>query len=229
MTDSLAPGTGEHDDDAAVVRRPLPIQIVERLREQILRAEWAPGERLPEQALCARFGVSRTPLREAFKILQSEGLLALSPNRGAVVTQPTTADTEEKLRVLGALEALAIELACDNASDLEMAQIQALHADMMLAYAKQDAAGYFRLNTQVHRAIVEASGNRTLADLHAMVVRHVQRARHLANARMELSEPSKQEHEALIMALSRRDARAARAAMDLHMADIARRIQGAFD
>jgi DNA-binding GntR family transcriptional regulator len=210
---------------AQLERRPLPEQIVSRLRAEIVAGEWAPGERVTEQLLSQRFGVSRTPLREALKLLAAEGLLELLPNRGAVVTEPTIGDAEDKLRVLGALEALAASLACDAATDEEIAAIEQMHAKMMAAHARRQAKRYFELNDKVHHAIAIASHSRTVQELHERLSRHVERARQIANFRESLSDDSKHEHEAIIAALVRRDAVEAKRAVEQHIGTVLRKIR----
>src|SRR3546814_12195251 len=112
--------------DATVDRRALPAAAGERLRELIIEGELSAGIRLNERALCERLGVSRTPLREAFRLLASEGLVEIQPNRGARVTVLSENDIRESFTVLGGLEALSGELACQNATDKEIAEIRAL-------------------------------------------------------------------------------------------------------
>lgn len=209
---------------AQLERRLLPEQIVARLRAEIVAGEWAPGERVTEQLLSQRFGVSRTPLREAMKLLAAEGLLELLPNRGAVVTEPTIEDAQDKLRVLGAIEALAAGLACSAASDGDLAAIEETHARMMAAHARRQAKRYFELNDKVHRAIVAASRSRTTQELHESLSRHVERARQIANFREDLSDDSKHEHEAIVAALLRRDAAAAKLAVERHIGTVLRKI-----
>lgn len=212
------------EQDAAIVRLPLAEQIAGRLRSEIVSGHWAPGEKLPEHLLCARLNVSRTPLRQAFKVLESEGLIALLPHRGAVVTEPTPEDTHDKLIVLGTLECLAAELACERATDTEMGEIRALHEEMMRCYAAHDVAGYYRLNDRVHRAVVRISKSRTIAELHDVLSRHVERVRNIVNIGEDLKDSSKHEHELLIEALLARDKAIARAHMAEHMASIREKI-----
>ena len=209
----------------AVVRRPLPAQIVSRLRAEIVSGHWAPGQRLSESTLCTRFNVSRTPLRQAFKVIEAEGLLTLLPNRGAVVSEPTLDGVDEKLTVLGGLEALACQLVCERASDEELRRLEALHQAMMGAYADHDVEKYYKLNDRIHRAIVEASGNRTLADFHGILVSHVERVRNLVNIRKDLSESSKHEHQDIMAALLARDRNAARRQMAAHIDSLRRKIR----
>src|SRR3954469_16418423 len=102
-----------------ISRRPLHEEAVERLRELIVQGQLAPGQRLNERLLCQQLGISRTPLREAIKLLASEGLVALLPNRGSQVATLEAGRLAETLAVMGALEALAGELACKHASDAQ--------------------------------------------------------------------------------------------------------------
>jgi DNA-binding GntR family transcriptional regulator len=213
------------DQDAAIVRLPLAEQIAGRLRNEIVSGRWAPGEKLPEHLLCSRLNVSRTPLRQAFKVLESEGLIALLPHRGAVVTEPTPEDTHDKLTVLGTLECLAVELACEHATDAELSEIRALHDEMMRCYAAHDVAGYYRLNDRVHRAIVRISKSRTIAELHDLLTRHVDRVRNIVNIGEDLKDRSKHEHEMLIKALLARNKDTARAHMAEHMTSIREKIR----
>jgi DNA-binding GntR family transcriptional regulator len=228
MPASASPGADGEAPSPRLDRRLLPDQILSRLRAEIVAGTWAPGERLTEQALSQRFGVSRTPLREALKLLAADGLLELLPNRGAVVTEPTIEDMEDKLHVLGALEALAAGLACERASDAEIAAIADLHAKMMAAHARRQAKRYFALNDEVHRAIVRASRSRTARELHESLSRHVERARQIANFGETLSDASKYEHEAIVAALLRRDPVTARKAVEQHLTTVLQKVrQGA--
>jgi DNA-binding GntR family transcriptional regulator len=130
----------------------------DRLRDLIVQGELASGAKLNERVLCERLGVSRTPLREALKTLASEGLVALLPNRGAIVTPLTLAKVRESFEVMGALEALAGELACRNVTDAQLGEVRAMHFEMLAAHARGDLAQYFRNNQAIHFAIVAASG-----------------------------------------------------------------------
>lgn len=177
----------------------------ERLRDLIIQGEIAPGTKLIERVLCERLGVSRTPLREALKTLASEGLVALLPNRGAMVTPLTIAKVRESFEVMGALEALAGELACRNASDAQIGEIRAMHFEMLAAHARGDLAEYFRNNQAIHFAIVAASGNETLAATYRNLNANVRRARYLANTSQSRWDKAVAEHEQMLAALTARD------------------------
>src|SRR6185295_7799604 len=121
-------------------------RTLDRLRDEIISGVWKPGERLQERNLCERFGISRSPLREAYQVLAAEGLLELPRNRGAIVASPSLADVLQHHILLEALEAVAIELACDNASDAEITAIVAKHEEERSASAASDA---YRLNNEL--------------------------------------------------------------------------------
>jgi DNA-binding GntR family transcriptional regulator len=191
--------------DKAIDRRLLHHEVVARLRDMIIQGELAPGARLNERVLCQQLGISRTPLREALKVLATEGLVELLPNRGAVVTQLTLRAVQEIFEVMGALERLAGELVCRNATDADIAEIRALHYQMMVYYARGDLAGYFRYNQQIHLKLVESTGNATLAATYRNLNAHVRRARYMANLSRERWDKAVQEHEEILDALVKRD------------------------
>ena len=187
-------------------RRPLHEEAVDRLRDLIVRGELAPGARLNERVLTARLGVSRTPLREAIKLLATEGLVELMPNRGAVVAPIEPARIAETLAVMGALESLAGELACAQASGQDVAEIRALHYEMLAMHARGDLDGYFRYNQAIHLRLVEASGNAVLAQTYRQLNANVRRVRYMANLSPERWDAAVAEHEAILAALGARDA-----------------------
>src|SRR5215212_6767162 len=139
-----------------IERRPLHEEVIDQLRDRIVQGELAPGARLNERVLCAQLGISRTPLREAIKMLATEGLVELVPNRGAIVTPLKAATIADTLTVMGSLESLAGELACRNAGASEIAEIRALHFEMLAHHARGELAGYFKYNQLIHLKIIEA-------------------------------------------------------------------------
>jgi DNA-binding GntR family transcriptional regulator len=191
---------------APISRRPLHEQAVDRLRELIVQGKLAPGERLNERVLCERLGISRTPLREAIKLLASEGLVRLLPHRGAQVAALDAERLSETLQVMAAMEALAGELACRKASAKALAEIRALHEDMLARHARGDLAGYFRYNQAIHLKIVEASDNAVLAATYRQLNANVLRARYMANLSAERWDEAVREHESILAALEARDA-----------------------
>jgi DNA-binding GntR family transcriptional regulator len=200
------------------LRRPLHEETVDRLRDLIVQGELAPGARLNERLLTARLGVSRTPLREAIKLLATEGLVDLLPNRGAVVAPIDPARIAQTLAVMGALESLAGELVCAAASDQSLAEIRALHFEMLAMHARRDLDGYFRYNQAIHLKIVEASGNAVLAQTYRQLNANVRRVRYMANLSPERWDAAVQEHEAILAALNVRDAARLKRLLSEHLA-----------
>ena len=188
-----------------IARRSLHDELVARLRNMIVEGELRPGARLPEKELCTQFGVSRTPLREALKVLAADGLVEISPHRGATVVQISRSDIEEMFPVMGALEALAGELACAKIDAAGLAEITALHHQMVAHYHRKELAEYFRLNQQIHERILAAAGNATLSALHSGLAGRVRRARYMANMSPPRWRQAVEEHEQILAALTERD------------------------
>src|ERR1700724_398958 len=152
-------------------------EILIRLRDHLVEGNIPDGGRVPERQLCEMLAISRTPLREALKVLASEGLIELLPNRGARVRQLSEHDLGELFDVMGGLEGLAGRLACENITDAEIAEIERLHYEMYGYYLHRDMHGYFRVNQLIHQKIVEASRNATLRSAYANFAGRIRRGR----------------------------------------------------
>jgi DNA-binding GntR family transcriptional regulator len=120
------PRIREMHEHPAILRRSLHDELATRLRDMIVNGELKPAQKIPEAELCERFGVSRTPMREALKVLAAEGLINLLPNRGAVVAKITQQEIDELFPIMGALEALAGELACARIDEPALVEIRRL-------------------------------------------------------------------------------------------------------
>lgn len=201
-----------------ILRRPLHEEAADRLRDLIVQGQLPPGARLNERLLTAQLGVSRTPLREAFKVLATEGMVDLLPNRGAVVSQMDPVRLSESLAVMGALEALAGELACRNASDAQLNEIRALHYEMLAYHARGDLAGYFKFNQAIHLKIVKYSGNAVLYNTYRQLNGNVRRARYMANLSKERWDAAVREHDEILAALGARDVGRIKALLSDHLA-----------
>jgi DNA-binding GntR family transcriptional regulator len=183
----------------------------------VIEGELAPGTRLHEGNLGKMLGVSRTPLREALKFLVSEGLLELSPGRGAVVRQFTAKDVHDSLIVLGSLEGLAGRLACANATDAEIREVQQLHDRMMDMYEKRDRLPYFKLNQAIHSAILRLTKNEALVSVHGVLQARLKRIRYIGNEGPEKWAGAVADHEEIIMALAARDPERLSTILTAHM------------
>lgn len=201
-----------------ILRRPLHEEATDRLRDLIVQGRLAAGERLNERLLTAQLGVSRTPLREAFKVLATEGLVELLPNRGAIVSLMDPVRLSESLAVMGALEALAGELACRSATDAQLNEIRALHYEMRAYHARGDLAGYFKFNQAIHLKIVKYSGNAVLHNIYRQLNGNVRRARYMANLSKERWDAAVREHDEILAALGARNIERIKALLSDHLA-----------
>ena len=209
------------DDETSAIeplnRRTLHDEVVDRVRTLIVEGRLAPGTRIHESQLCKALGVSRTPLREALKVLASEALIELVPGRGAVVKRLTRQDVRDMLDVLVALESMAGLLACRNATDAQIAALRATHDEMMALYAAGNRLEYYWRNQAIHAGLAQLSGNVLLASLHQMIAARLKRIRFIGN-----EEPAKwagavAEHEQMIAALEARDEKALAEVIHRHL------------
>ena len=202
-----------------IERRSLHDEVVGRLRAMILQGELRAGERIPERVLCDRFGISRTPLREALKVLATEGLIDLLPNRGAAVSRISAEGLREAFQVMGALEALGGELACARITDREVAAIRKLHDRMVRHHRAGRLNDYFALNQKIHESILAAADNRVLAELYGRLRGQVQRARFAANLSESRWRQAVAEHEEMMAALDARNSEKLGQIMKRHLSN----------
>ncbi|MFM9975111.1 MAG: GntR family transcriptional regulator [Beijerinckiaceae bacterium] len=189
---------------AGIHRRYLHDEVADRLRELILSGELEPRSRVNELELCELFGTSRTPLREAIKILSSEGLVELLPNRGARVAMLGATEIDDMIQVVAGLEAVAAELACQRATGDEIAAIAEDTMAMDRAWVKRDDKHYFLLNRAVHEAIISASGNQTLKGVYANLSSRIQRMRYTAHKTEQQWKRAMDEHHEMVVLLKAR-------------------------
>jgi DNA-binding GntR family transcriptional regulator len=186
-------------------RQVLHEAVAARLRDLIIEGTLAPGTRLNERMLCELLHISRTPLREAFKVLATEGLIALLPNRGAQVVTMSRAEIVHTFDVMGALEGLSGELACRHITAAELAGIRALHRDMAACHRRRDLSGYYRLNRAIHERINEAARNPVLTQVYRTVNARLHALRFRSNFDRKKWDTAVAEHEQMLAALEKRD------------------------
>jgi DNA-binding GntR family transcriptional regulator len=201
-----------------VQRLTLADAATEKLRALIAEGTLAPGERLTEADLSARLGISRIPLREALRALAGEGLVAIEPHKGAVVTPVTPEEVDEVFPVLAALEGAAGELAAVRMGEAEREEVARLHAAMLAAHKAGRRKQFLAHNETIHDRIVAAAANPTLASLHRALSLRLKRIRYVAQVEERSWEQSVAEHAAMMEALTRRDGRALGAALREHLA-----------
>jgi DNA-binding GntR family transcriptional regulator len=213
-------------DVEPIPRNSLHDQVTARVRDMIVDGRLEAGVPIPELELARQLGISRTPLREALKVLASEGLVELLPRRGAVVKVFTAKDAQDMLAVIALLEEHAGREAC-KASDAEIAAILDLHAQMRGHFERRERPEYFRLNQEIHNAIVRAAGNPTLAVLHGILRTRMRRLRYIGNQSPENWSAAMAEHDAFIAALRARDGERLGRLMREHLANTWPRIVAA--
>ncbi|WP_188582307.1 GntR family transcriptional regulator [Azorhizobium oxalatiphilum] len=191
-------------------------QLLARLREMVLDGELRPGSPLPERMLCETFGVSRTPLREAFKVLATEGLIALRPHRTPVVTPVDRQEIGHVFELMEALDGLAGRLACRHATADELAKLEAMHADLVRFHHAEQRNDYFRQNQEIHAEITRLARNPVLLASWTAVNAKIYRARAQANYDHARWDASLAEHEAFMTRLRARDAEGFAAALAEH-------------
>ena len=201
-----------------LLNRPLYEDVADRLREQIFSKELAPGSWLDEQNLAKQFGISRTPMREAIKVLASEGLITMKMRRGAYVTEVVRKDLEQIFTILSLLEGEAAREAAAKASEEELNQLDYWHHRLEKAAADRDIEQFFEINGKFHELIREIAGNRwmngVIEDLRKVLKLH-RRDSLTSTGRLQ---NSLIEHRAILNALLKRDQAAAENIMRKHMA-----------
>lgn len=202
---------------AGIDRKGLASAVTVRLRDMIIEGTLAAGTRLNERVLCEQLAVSRTPLREAFKVLAGEGLIELLPNRGAQVAELSLTDIEQTFEVLGALEGLSGRLACQRITEEEITEIRALHYEMLAAHARRDLAAYYKINHVIHDRINAAAGNAVLTATYQQMNARIQNLRFRSNFNQVKWDAAMKEHSAMLEALERRDGQALHAILEHHL------------
>jgi DNA-binding GntR family transcriptional regulator len=208
---------------------PIGEQILPQLRQDIVTGRWKPGDRLPEPELCEAFGASRTPLRDALRILETEGLVRLLPHIGATVTALDPPDLLDKLEVMTGLEQVAASGVARAQDPAVLRRIHALHQSMIDAARQNQVHRYYGLNDEFHAAIVQGNRNDTLSRLHETMMWHVFRARRRVNEAVPLAPDAARHHEAIVKAIFGAEPDAASLAMRHHLSEVARSVLAGLD
>jgi DNA-binding GntR family transcriptional regulator len=189
-----------------IAKTALHVEAVGMLRDLIVRGELKAGERIAETAVSEALGLSRTPLREALKLLAAEGLVELSPNRGATITPLRLNEVAALFEAVSGVERIAAELAAGRLTEPDLEHLRDLQRRMELHFEANEQTAYFDLNEEVHRSIVAGAKNEVLASAHAWLLSRAQRARFLALRMQDRWSQSVAEHRAILAALEARDA-----------------------
>lgn len=202
-----------------VERQRLHDAVVEHLQNLIIEGVLAPGVKLNEREVCERLGISRTPLREAMKVLASEGLIEIAPNRGAFVSKMNDTEIWETFEMMSGLEALSGELAAERISPAEIAEIKELHEAMLVCRKQNDLPGYYSRNQTIHNKINAAARNSVLRQLYLSINRRLQALRFKSNFHEAKWDRAIQEHDEMIKSLEARDGKRLAAILRQHLLD----------
>lgn len=208
--------TDRPEPEAAWPRGRRSTFVAQRVRDMIVAGDIEAGTRINERVLTEQLGVSRTPLREAFKILEGEGLVRIEPNRGATVVGISPEEVEAAIEVLIGLESLAAPRACERATPQMIAEIEQLHAEMVDAYRRGELMEYFHINQTIHQKIVDCAHNATLSRIYAAESARIRRYRYAGNRRSERWARAVFEHEQILDALRQREGALLREVLRAH-------------
>ena len=206
-----------------ITRKSLHSEVTDRIRQLIVESHLQPGQRVPELEISRDLGVSRTPIREALKVLAAEGLVEVLPLRGAMVKTFSKKDATDMLALMAVLEIFAADKAC-KADQKKVDQVLALQARMSLLHAKGKRSEYFEVNQQIHDAIVAMADNESLSLVHSALSKRMRSLRFSGNSTPDNWRNALKEHEEIAAALQQRDTKKIKKAVGLHFKNTVKRI-----
>jgi len=198
--------------------RPLYEEVADQLRVRIFAHELAPGTWIDEQTLAKEFGISRTPLREAIKVLAAEGLITMKLRRGAYVTEVNRGDLEQIFTILSLLEGQAAKEAATKAQEKDLNELDDMHLRLEKAAADRNLEQFFEVNVRFHERVIAIANNPWLTDVIADLRKVLKLQRKDALSRTGRLQSSLSEHREILQALLKRDPIAAEQAMRTHLA-----------
>ena len=213
----IAPPPTSRDAGAGappLVRRALYLDVAERVREQIFERRLEPGSWIDELRLAAEYGISRTPLREALKVLAVEGLVTMKPRRGAYVTETSADDVRQVYHLLGLLESDAAATVATQATPAQRAELDALHDE--LEHQTRQREAFFATNERIHMALLRIAGNRWAEQMVVDLRKVMKLNRHHSLFKQGRIAESLAEHRALMQAIAARDGDGAARLMRAH-------------
>jgi len=196
--------------------RALYEEVAEQLRQRIFRRELEPGSWIDELKIAEEFGISRTPLREALKVLAAEGLVTMKVRRGAYVTEMSEKDLRDVYHLLSLLESDAAAVVATSATPAQLHELQALHAELEAAAGERER--FFAVNERFHMRVLEMADNRWRSQMVADLRKVMKLNRHNSLLKQGRIEDSLNEHRAVMAALARRDGAGTAQAMQAHFA-----------
>lgn len=180
-------------------------EVIPWIRDRIIEGKLAPGSRIPERVICEELNISRTPLREAFKVLAAERLITLTPNRGAVVTKLSFKDVDDAMKLMAHLEGFAGKLLCESISQRQIDNLHEMHDRMVQLYREENHLDYFKVNQQIHLVLMEAADNEILLQTYLDVSARFKRFRYAGNRAKPRWDRAVKEHEQILINVEARD------------------------
>lgn len=212
--------------DASARTDALAERVANDIRDMVIRGVMRPGERIVERRLCVVLGVSRTPMREALKLLRQDGLVEINRNRGARVAPYGAEDATQLFEVIAALEGMAAAAFTRRADPVALAQLEALHQRMLALRLEQRLDDYFDVNSAIHDLIVAAANNAVLSESHRRLMLRARRGRYMAIMDSARWDHAVREHEALVAAIRAGSAVAAETIWREHLLNTGRAVAG---
>lgn len=216
---NLSPPTSPVGDLTAVAE-----WVADVLRDRIVKGVLPAGARIVERKLSAELQVSRTPIREALKLLQADNLIEISRHKGAQVTEYSAQQALELFDVIASIESLAAERLAESITAEHLDIIEELHAKMLAHYKTGNSDAYFDINSQIHDTILAHCGNLILQQVHTKMMARARRGRFMAIMDPDRLKTAIDEHEQLMVALRARDSEAARQIWRKHLLNTGRSV-----
>jgi DNA-binding GntR family transcriptional regulator len=204
----------------------LPNRVYLILEEAILQGKIKQGDRLIEEELAGKLGISRAPIREALRMMQKEGLIVISPRKGAFVNSISPEDIAEIYEVSSALEGLAVKLFCTRCTEEELASLRQLYADMEEQVKKADMVQYRKLNRKFHEALIQGSRNKRIKEICGVLQKQISWFQNMNLTLQSRMGVSLQEHRQIIAAFLAKDPEAAGQAASEHITQAAQAFLG---
>ncbi len=201
----------------AIQKKTLHEEIANNLREMIMSGELREGDKIKENELCELMDISKTPLREALRVLSAEGLIRLIPNRGSYVTTPTFKEIKEMFDVMSVLEGVCARTAAEKMSNIDYEKLKKIHLQLEENFRLKNQKNYIRNNNKYHSFVQELAGNKTLNQIVNGLRQKILLYRYKSLNLSGRFEQSIQEHRDLLEAFRKRDAEKAELLMKSHM------------
>jgi DNA-binding GntR family transcriptional regulator len=201
----------------AIQKKTLHEEIANNLRDMIMSGELREGDKIKENDLCDMMGISKTPLREALRVLSAEGLIRLIPNRGSYVTTPTFEEIKEMFDVMSVLEGVCARTAAEKMNAKEFSKLEKLHNKLEESFRRRDQKKYIHQNNSYHALVQELAGNKTLNQIVNGLRQKILLYRFQSLNLPERFEQSIREHRDLLAAFRNRDPEKAEMLMTSHL------------